>query len=176
MGADHKAAFFVGVYNYIRCGYSHLDSVRGSLSAGSFVSICDWQRSNLMCLLYCLGKENRHTSCKNRSAHLLQHTQCPTHSLPWMLGTRAPRGAIKLGTEQGRGQRSWGGWWHNMCWTVGLWMESGWSSWENKGKWGGWAVRCPTEGGTDEVREKWREKTAMLVGGREHSIVDVSFL
>lgn len=27
-----------------------------------------------MCLLYCLGKEHRHTSCKNRSTHLLQHT------------------------------------------------------------------------------------------------------
>lgn len=23
---------------------------------------------------------------------------------------------------------------------------------------GGWAERCPTEGGTDEVRGKWREK------------------
>ena len=23
---------------------------------------------------------------------------------------------------------------------------------------GGWAGQCPTEGGTDEVREKWREK------------------
>lgn len=41
---------------------------------------------------------------------------------------------------------------------------------------GGWAVQCPTEGGTDEVREKWREKNATRVGGREHSSVDVSFL
>lgn len=45
MGADHQAAFFVGVYNYIRRGYSHLDSVStvsGSLSAGSlFVSVTD---------------------------------------------------------------------------------------------------------------------------------------
>lgn len=23
---------------------------------------------------------------------------------------------------------------------------------------GGWAEQCPTEGGTDEVREKWREE------------------
>lgn len=29
---------------------------------------------------------------------------------------------------------------------------------ENKGEKGGWAEQCPTEGGTDEVREKWREK------------------
>lgn len=29
---------------------------------------------------------------------------------------------------------------------------------ENKGERGGWAEQCPTEGGTDEVREKWREK------------------
>lgn len=29
-----------------------------------------------------------------------------------------------------------------------------------KGRRGGWAERCPTVGGTDEVREKWREKKA----------------
>lgn len=35
----------------------------------------------------------------------------------------------------------------------------GWSTWkEKKGGGGGWAERCPTVGGTDEVREKWREK------------------
>lgn len=28
--------------------------------------------------------------------------------------------------------------------------------WERRG---GWAEQCPTEGGTDEVRKKWREKT-----------------
>lgn len=27
--------------------------------------------------------------------------------------------------------------------------------WERRG---GWAEQCPTEGGTDEVRKKWREK------------------
>lgn len=35
----------------------------------------------------------------------------------------------------------------------------GWSTWkEKKGGGGGWVERCPTVGGTDEVREKWREK------------------
>lgn len=31
---------------------------------------------------------------------------------------------------------------------------------ENRGERekGGWAARCPTEGGTDEVKEKWRER------------------
>lgn len=29
---------------------------------------------------------------------------------------------------------------------------------ERKREKGGWAEQCPTEGGTDEVREKWREK------------------
>lgn len=45
-----------------------------------------------------------------------------------------------------------------MCWTVGLWMEGGWMGGAVggiKGD-GGWAKRCPTQGGTDEVREKWR--------------------
>lgn len=139
MGADHKAAFFVDVYNYIRCGYSHLGSVStvsGSLSAGSFVCVCDWQGSNLICLLYCLWKENRHTSCKNRS-DTSRHTrlvQCPTRSVSGMLGTGAPRGAIRFGTGRRRGHRSGGGWWYSMCWTVGLWMESGWSI--SKGRWG----------------------------------------
>lgn len=40
-----------------------------------------------------------------------------------------------------------------MCWEVGLWVEQ----LERKGEKGGWAEQCPTEGGTDEVREKWRE-------------------
>lgn len=40
-----------------------------------------------------------------------------------------------------------------MCWEVWLWVEQ----LERKGEKGGWAEQCPTEGGTDEVREKWRE-------------------
>lgn len=40
-----------------------------------------------------------------------------------------------------------------MCLEVGLWVEQ----LERKGEKGGWAEQCPTEGGTDEVREKWRE-------------------
>lgn len=41
---------------------------------------------------------------------------------------------------------------------------------------GGWAVRCPTEGGTDEVREKWGEKMQHELEKGEHSSMDVSFL
>lgn len=40
---------------------------------------------------------------------------------------------------------------------------------------GGWAERCPTQGGTDEVREKWRGGGATGVGGSERSDVDVCF-
>lgn len=41
---------------------------------------------------------------------------------------------------------------------------------------GGWAERCPTQGGTDEVREKWRGGgNATGVGGSERSNVDVCF-
>lgn len=38
---------------------------------------------------------------------------------------------------------------------------------ENRGERekGGWAEQCPTEGGTDEVKEKWREKSR----GSEHT-------
>lgn len=47
-----------------------------------------------------------------------------------------------------------------MCWTVafvdGEWVEQCGGIKGDGG--GGWAARCPTEGGTDEVREKWREK------------------
>ncbi len=41
-----------------------------------------------------------------------------------------------------------------MCWKVGLWVEQ---LERIREKAGGWAEQCPTEGGTDEVREKWRE-------------------
>lgn len=55
-----------------------------------------------------------------------------------------------------------------MCWTAGLWMEGGWmggwSNWGNKGRWAG-AERCPTEGGTDEVREMEGKENATRVGG-----------
>lgn len=46
-------------------------------------------------------------------------------------------------------------------------MEGGWSSWRGgvKGDEGGWAEPCPAERGTDEVREKWREKNATRVRG-----------
>lgn len=44
-----------------------------------------------------------------------------------------------------------------MCWKVELWVEQ-WERIGEKGGKGGWAEQCPTEGGTDEVREKWREK------------------
>lgn len=42
-----------------------------------------------------------------------------------------------------------------MCGEVGVWVEQ----LERIGvKRGGWVEQCPTEGGTDEVKEKWREK------------------
>lgn len=41
-----------------------------------------------------------------------------------------------------------------MCWKVGLWVEQ----LERIREKGGWAEQCPTEGGTDEVREKWGGK------------------
>lgn len=37
-----------------------------------------------------------------------------------------------------------------MCWKVGMWVEQLKRIREK----GGWAEKCPTEGGTDEVREK----------------------
>lgn len=40
------------------------------------------------------------------------------------------------------------------CWEVWLWVEY----LERMAVKGGWAVQCPTQGGTDEVKQKWRER------------------
>lgn len=50
-----------------------------------------------------------------------------------------------------------------MCWKVRLWVEQ----LERIGEKGGWAEQCATEGGTDEVRGKWREKKTRK--GKEHT-------
>lgn len=82
-----------------------------------------------MCLLYCLCKENTHTSCKNRSARLPQHAPATAFGTLAAVNVRepgAPRGAVKLGAGRAKGQRRGGGWWYSMCWTAGLWTEGGW--------------------------------------------------
>lgn len=109
-----------------------------------------------MCLLYCLGKENRHTSCKNRSAHLpphrVRHTRCREC---WGPGALAERRRLALREEGVREVEVAG---DAACAGQGVLRveQCGEPCGGIKGDWG--RGGCPTKGGTDEVREKWREK------------------